>query len=512
MKRRSFLKTTGLVGMLAGVGLKTASARIPPHNWDNYNFGPSPAITDRLYQGPFSAYGPDATAPGAEVIMATTPSKLVVPNYGMGLVTYICDEVGPPQIEGESLDSSIEKLAGFPLGNKLYMRVDWRDIQKQPGRLDFPDHWKITFKMARKYNKRVGLRIQLMSPVIERHSVPDYLADKIPFVKLGKTNKIGIPNKVHYAPRYDHPEFMSAFRELDDLLADEYNGHDLVEFIDTYMYGFWGEGHTWPFTGNPFPDYHTAEKTSIVLFEHQAKNWDKTPLLTNTQPDYSHVGNSEVLDRTVRSYNWLRTDTIFIENEQIEALSNRPPWIGALVENGISDGSSNTLKIKEGVTRSDNIIYHAKDVGANYFSLWNWHNISADNLLGYYQQFPDALNDLSTSIGYRVRPSWIWLFEREEYPVIVLGLVNDGISGVPGALRIYLRNNEGTVNVGGSLDPGYPLPGKVRQVQITLPKNTAWEGLKLYAEIEVKNIRYPVRWACQQALNADGSLTLRSNI
>lgn len=512
MKRRSFLKTTGLIGILAGASWKSASARIPPHNWYNYDFGPPPAITDRLYQGPFSAYGPDATAPGADVIMVTTPSKLVVPNYGMGLVTYICDEVGPPQIDNETLYTSIEKLAGFPLGNKLYLRVDWRDIQKQPGKLDFPEHWKVTFEMARKYNKRIGIRIQLMSPVIEDYSVPDFVADKIQFVKLGKTNKIGIPNKVHYAPRYDHPEFMSAFRELDDLLANEYNGHDLVEFIDTYMYGFWGEGHTWPFSGNPFPDYHTAEKTSIELFEHQLKNWDKTPFLTNTQPDYSNVGNSEVLDRTIRSHNWLRTDTIFIENEQIEAISNRPPWIGAAVENGISSGSLNNLKIKEGVTRSDNIIYHAKDVGPNYFSLWNWHNISADNLLSYYQQFPDALNDLSTSIGYRVRPSWIWYFEKEEYPTIVLGLVNDGISGVPGALRIYLKNKESSLNIGGSLDPGYPLPGKVRQAQITLPKNTVWEGLKLSAEIEVKNKRYPVQWACQQALNDDGSLTLRSNL
>lgn len=512
MKRRNFIKTSGLIGLLAGVGWKTSNARIPPHNWNDYDFGPIPEITDRLNQGPFSAYGSDATAAGADVVMATTPSKLIVPNFGMGMVTYICDEAGPPNVENKSLYESIEKLVKFPLGNKLYLRVDWRDIQKQPGKLDFPEHWKITFDLAKKYNKRIGLRVQLMSPVIENHSVPDFLVNKIPFVKLGKTDEIGIPGKVHYAPRYDHPEFMAAFKELDDLLSKEYNGHELVEFIDTYMYGFWGEGHTWPFSGNPFPDYHTAEKTSIELFEHQARNWDKTPLTTNTQPDYSHVGNSEVLDRTIRSHNWLRTDTIFIENEQIEALSNRPPWIGAVVENGISDGSTSSLKIKEDITRSDNIIYHAKDVSPTYFSLWNWHKISADNLMNYYNKFPEALNDLSISIGYRVRPSWIWYLEKEEYPSIILGLVNDGIAGVPGALRVYLKNSEGAIIIGGSLDPGFPLPGKVRQVQITLPKNTKWEGLRLYAEIEVKNVRYPVRWACHQKLNEDGSLTLRKNI
>jgi hypothetical protein len=28
----------------------------------------------------------------------------------------------------------------------------------------------------------------------------------------------------------------------------------------------------------------------------------------------------------------------------------------------------------------------------------------------------------------------------------------------------------------------------------------------------VKGMRYPVRWACHQKLNDDGSLTLRSNL
>ena len=38
------------------------------------------------------------------------------------------------------------------------------------------------------------------------------------------------------------------------------------------------------------------------------------------------------------------------------------------------------------------------------------------------------------------------------------------------------------------------------------------KGLKLRAEIEVKGMRYPVRWACHQKLNEDGSLTLRPNL
>jgi hypothetical protein len=36
--------------------------------------------------------------------------------------------------------------------------------------------------------------------------------------------------------------------------------------------------------------------------------------------------------------------------------------------------------------------------------------------------------------------------------------------------------------------------------------------MKLRADIEVKGVRYPVRWACKQPLNADGSLTLKRNL
>ena len=43
-------------------------------------------------------------------------------------------------------------------------------------------------------------------------------------------------------------------------------------------------------------------------------------------------------------------------------------------------------------------------------------------------------------------------------------------------------------------------------------QDTKWQGLKLKAEIEVKGMRYPVRWACHQKLNEDGSLTLRPNL
>lgn len=512
MKRRSFMVSGGLTAFFSGIQWGFGSTAAKTQVGLPHDFGPPPPITDRLYQGPFVNYGPAANVPGSDVVMTTTPATGPVRNFGMGLVTYICDEVGPPKPKYGSLRETIENLAKWELGDVLYIRVDWRDIQKEPGRLDFPEHWNITFEMAEKYGKRVAFRVQLMSPVISAQSMPDFLNGKVPLVKLGTTDEIGIKGKVHYAPRYDHPEFMKAFKEMDDLLSEKYNGHELVEYVDTCMYGFWGEGHTWPFEGSPLPDYYTARNTFVEIFEHQAANWSKTPLTTNTQPDYNHVGNAEVLEKTIRSFNWLRTDTIFIENEQIDILSNRPPWIGATIEQGITKGNKGDLRIIDGLMRNENIIAHVKDVGPNYFSLWNWHDIALENLLGYYEKYPKALDDLSHTIGYKVRPSWIWSFEKEGYPGLVLGMVNDGLASVPGALRINVSDGKRSFMVSGSLDPGYPLPGKVRQAVIMLPKGTPWEGLRLTAEIEIKGVRRPIRWACAQELADDGALILKRNL
>jgi len=87
MNRRDFLEAGGLAAAAVGLRGREASAFVPAHNWDKYDFGLGPTISDRLNQGPFPQYPPEAVFPGGDVVMATTPSRDVVPNFGKGLVT-----------------------------------------------------------------------------------------------------------------------------------------------------------------------------------------------------------------------------------------------------------------------------------------------------------------------------------------------------------------------------------------------------------------------------------------
>lgn len=511
MKRRDFLKAGTVAVGVGASGAHVAQAQSLEHNWEHYDWG---AVPDRLYQGPFSNYGLQANVPGGGVVMATTPSREIVPNFGMGLTVYVSGDIGPPRLPGQSLERALEDLIALPFAQKVYVRLNWREIQKQPGRLDPPDFWRLTFDIARQYKKRVGFRVMLENPDFPEPGMPEFLMEKVPYIPLkghwsGDRAQVRYRKK-HALPRYDHPAYQAAFGELNALLADTLNGSPDVEYMDTMMYGFWGEGHSWPFEGNIFPSNFVAEQTWMAMLEAQLRSWTKTPLVTNTQPDFNNVGNAAMLDRSVRTGNWIRSDTIFIENTQIEALSNRPAWTAAISEVGMTTGDK--LGLDEGVTANEQIIDHVLAVGANYWSIWNWHNIAAAHVRSYTDKYPEAIDHVARRIGYRVYPAFIWAFEREGASGVVVGLANAGVAGVPGIMRLTLVDQAGAEKASGCVDPGYPKPTGIRQAMLMWPGREDWAGLRLKAELEIKGVRYPLRWACRQALNVDGSLTMRRNI
>lgn len=539
MKRRSFLLAGGATAVAAAVPGRalgaTAASRyrggdfIPAENFEDTDFGPGPGVTDRLYQGPFPQYQPQVYVPDSTPVMATWANNEPNRGFGKGLITYIVADQGLAEIHAADQLAEIDRLVAFPLGDKIYLRPTWRELQPVPGALSPPAYWQRAFDAARENGKRVAFRIQMSAPdYYPTPALPDFVLDRVPMVALTGsilTSPSRWSSRTYYEPRYDDPFFQAAWRDLVERLAEAYDGDPQVEFVDTFMYGFWGEGHTWPFTNNPFPSYKVAEQTWAGMFEVQRQLWKHTPLVTNTQPDWSLVGNSVLVDRTIRSFNWLRTDTVFIENIQIDEISNRPSWTSATLEVAVRPDPPGPNPDPDHISQDEDTIRHVLDVSPNYWSLWNFHAISVDNLQRHVDRFPDLYDEIVGRIGYRIRPTIIWAYVKDGNPGLVIGLANDGVAAVPGALRISVERPDGTQLAGGSLDPGYPLPGKIRQAELQLRAGDIgvqdseggvavvdWRGLRLRAELEVKGQRYPVNWACTPAPNADGTLTLQENI
>ena len=103
----------------------------------------------------------------------------------------------------------------------------------------------------------------------------------------------------------------------------------------------------------------------------------------------------------------------------------------------------------------------------------------------------------------------MWQRKRYGTSELVVAFANDGVAGVPGVLRVFVESADGRVRVGGGLDAGHPHAGRLRQASFLLPPGLEGQKLRLRAEVEMKGgVRRPVRWACAQALDAEGSLAV----
>ncbi len=505
LSRRNFLRAGMAAGAAAGFPAQAATVaeRLPDP------VCALPIAVDRLDQGPF--YATQDT--GERTLAVTTPSYAHIRNFGLGLVGYTWEENGPAlkvRNGKQTLEQAVEQMASLPFVDLLYIRCDWRDVQSQAGKLDLHPMWELTLDAARRHGLRVAFRVQMSNPEFEpkRLALPDFLQRTVPLAHIGRRMFRG--REIDFVePRYDSPAFQNAFRELNELLAGRFDGDPLIEFMDLMMYGFWGEGHTHHMHA-PFQDFPAAQQTFLHLTRVQLETWKRTQLAVNTQPDISRAGNDAVVAMAMRAGCWLRSDSIIDEEPiQIEELGNCPPWLAVVMEDGsYRDYKCSTIPVDSaGINLRENAMLHTLDLGANYWSLWT----EAGNLEQYNQRYPDGFRALQQRIGYRLRPAWIWQRKRWDTTEVIVGVANAGVAGIPGFLRLTLESKDGSIRRSGVLDAGQPYAGKVRQAAFVLPAGTGAVELRLSAHLVTKaGVERPVRWACQQPLNDDGSFPLQA--
>lgn len=514
MKRRELLKAAAMLPLLPSIhALAQDSAK---HLWQGYSFNSPFPAEGRLNQGPFDIDQDE----GWQTILFTTPSDKPLRNPGFGLLGYIWEEGGPSIAvrEGrQTLEDHVEKMANLPFVDVLYIRCDWRNVQKQPGQLDLDPVWDLTLAAAKRHGLRVAFRIQSSNTVYqpEKLALPAFLLSRIPMVSIGPMGMYGDSDhsfsgetKANWIePRYDHPEYQKALAELNSLLAERFDGNPLIEFVDVMHVGFWGEGHFGGYP-SPFPDFQTAQRTLDDMVRMQLATWRKTPLAMNTEPDISNTGNREALEIAVQGGAWVRSDSIIVEEPiQIEELANRPPWLAAIIEDGTFrsyDVSKLALDV-DGVNEWENYMLHVLDLKANYWSLWT----ESEHLASYNERYPRGFEQLRTHMGYRLRPSWAWQRKRFGTSELIVAVSNRGVAGVPGVLWLTAKSPDGRMNLRGSFNPGHPYGGALRMGSFLLPKGYVGT-INLMAEIEIRpDVLRAIVWACEQPLNQDGSISLQ---
>src|SRR5438046_3570205 len=115
----------------------------------------------------------------------------------------------------------------------------------------------------------------------------------------------------------------------------------------------------------------------------------------------------------------------------------------------------------------------------------------------YNEMYRRGFERLRTSLGYRLRSSWVWQRKRYDTFEVIICVSNRGVAGVPGVLWLHLKSPDGKINLRGSLDAGHPHGGGLRQASFLLPQGYSGK-LNLSAELEIRpGVRKPLAWACE---------------
>jgi hypothetical protein len=378
--------------------------------------------------------------------------------------------------------------------------MEWRDIQKNKGKLEFRKEWNWILDMIERSNKRWSFRIMNCSPHSESaYSIPDFLIGKLKMQPYTHTQIRKSPQPKYHAV-YDE-EYLKWWSEMLHLLGDMYDKHPLLEYGDISGLGFWGEGHWWagPDIDNFTLELDRLDEVQRKLIDIHLEAFPQTPGVLNMHYAYEGKAGKNAIKNGV----WLRRDSLSPDNfspYEYHLIQTLNPD-AAMVWEVIMPMESREVAISDRYANKSFDQYPQRyfDFGSSFATV----GFNAWDAFWALENCPDVYENLANHLGYRIRPGIIWRRKADnQSDQIILGLVNNGCASAPGTFEITAKFNdreESTV----TLDAGSPKPGeRALLVPIDLPNGLQGTkqkmNIKLSINLKIKNKVRPVKWAVEQ--------------
>ena len=168
----------------------------------------------------------------------------------------------------------MEECNAAEYSNILYIRMLWRDIEPEEGKYAWIYNEKYKWYIQKAKDKGLKLAFRIFF----HGGVPDYVfaagATQTPIDEEGKTQ-----------PYYDNPVFLKKLNKFIEAFAKEYDNPDIVDYIDAYGLGTWGEGH-----GVTLENKENLYKVIQCVTEAYAKNFKRVLTVMNlSKGDYAFV-------------------------------------------------------------------------------------------------------------------------------------------------------------------------------------------------------------------------------
>ena len=174
-----------------------------------------------------------------------------------------------PEIFWEEMDA----VNASAYSNILYIRVLWNVMEPEEGRYAwiYNEAYKNYIRKAKDRGLKLAFRIFF------DNGVPDFV------YKAGCKSTLDPPMSLENdkQPYYDDPVFLEKLTNFIRAFAKEYDNPDIVDFVDAYGLGRWGEGH-----GVTLKDERNREYVMRRVTEEYANNFKR--ILTVMNWDFFH--------------------------------------------------------------------------------------------------------------------------------------------------------------------------------------------------------------------------------
>ena len=174
------------------------------------------------------------------------------------------DNIKVPGVDG------LQKIADY--ANTLYIRTSWTSLNPSEGVYgwDANPGLKWMIENARKRGMRLAFRVVVDSRDKSENFSPQYVKD------AGAEGFTSGSSNQRWSPYPDDPIFQQKYATFVEAFAKKFNDPDVVDFIDGFGLGLWGEAHNMK-----YKNYANRESVFKWVVDLYTKHFTKIPLAVN---------------------------------------------------------------------------------------------------------------------------------------------------------------------------------------------------------------------------------------
>lgn len=201
----------------------------------------------------------------------------LIRNPGMGWTIY--DDASGAVANAEHFWQQQDTIA-TNYATTLYIRWRWSDMEPKEGKYawQYDNNFKALVKGATDRGLKLAFRVYMASQDNEYESTPKYVFDAgaKSYIEKGKSGDVR-------SPYPDDPIFRDKFETFVKAFAAEYDDPSLVNYVDGYNIGWWGEGHNLEFL-----NWKNLEETFAWIINLYGDTFKRVPLVITVDSQIGH--------------------------------------------------------------------------------------------------------------------------------------------------------------------------------------------------------------------------------